>query len=86
MYRKEWGGVGVMAEEENLSNGLNEIMDLAKKYNFEVKDMEFLLDRILLLAEAMTLIETLGLSEELVEKHRKACERTVETMNKLWVD
>ena len=73
-----------MADNRTLADALQEMMNLVHKYDMVYEDFKLMLDRSLLLGEAMTMIEDLGLFEELKEKHKKACLNAVEQMNKLW--
>ena len=64
-----------MSEKElPLVDGLREIISLAKKYKFTEKDFILLADRILLLGEAIMMIQDLGLFLELSKRHEKKCE------------
>ena len=67
-------------EEENLADSLKKIMALTIKYDFDYEDVMFLMDRSLLLGEAMSLIEELGLYNEVSANHKNACEKASKTM------
>ena len=60
-------------KEQPLAAGLRDIMKLAEKYKFTEKDFILLADRLLLLGEAMIIIQDLGLYEELAKKHEDKC-------------
>ncbi|HUW90846.1 MAG TPA: hypothetical protein VMV43_10095 [Candidatus Nanopelagicaceae bacterium] len=66
----------------DLKDSLLELTDLGTKYNFNAEDRTLLLDRCILLGEACKFLKELGLSEELNERHTKACKKTVELMYK----
>ena len=70
-----------MSEEKHLNDVLVELMMLTEKYNFSVEDKLIVMDRCLLLGEACAFLESLGLLEELRERHKKVCENTAELMS-----
>ena len=70
-------------EGQKLGDVLSEIGEFTIKYDFNRRDQEVLLDRLLLLGEACAMLEELGLFKELEERHGKACERYASIMEEL---
>lgn len=57
-------------------------MKLALKYKFNTEDVQFMMDRCLLLGEAVAMLQELGLQSELTERHQKKCEEVVRLMSR----
>ena len=65
-----------------LKEALLEIINLGIKYKLNAEDKTLLLDRCIILGEACTFLDELGLHTELIERYEKMCKKTYELMIK----